>query len=134
MSFSGTVRVGFSVQGLNEAIAGLNGILSEWQSQTKTQIHKETADVFVKQAKTTVHVISGKLKASIKVDSVTPQQAIVSANTSYAGKEEERPGNRRTSPGTPHPYMKPAAAFTTTQFPMIIKKDFDALLNRHKTH
>lgn len=133
MSFRGTVRVGFSVTGLNEALGGIAGIIMDL-NQTKMQIHKEAADVFVKQAKTTVHVISGKLKASIKTDSVTPEQAIVSANTPYAGKEEERPGNRRTPPSTPHAYMKPAAAFTATQFPMIIKRNFDMLLNRHKTH
>jgi Bacteriophage protein of unknown function (DUF646). len=132
MSFSGSVRIGFTVQGLNEAIRGLSAMATEI-NQTKLQIHREVADIFVKQAKTNVHKITHTLEKSIRVESVTSQNAIVSANTPYARVEESRPGNRRISPHTPHAYMKPAAAATALQFPNIIRKNFDILLNRHKT-
>jgi hypothetical protein len=130
MSFQG--RVGLKVTGLIEINASLSAIQRE-EPQVKMQIHKDASTFFVLKAKEKVHKISGDLARSIKVDSITPQQAIVSANMPYAKKEEERKGNRRIAPGTPHAYMKPAAADTASQMPIIIKKDFDSLLARHKT-
>ena len=132
MSFSGTARIGIRVQGLAEIQAALAAMQREWP-QVKMNVHRDATTFFVAKAKGHVHVISGDLGRSIKVDSITPQEGIVSANTPYARREEERKGNRKIAPGTPHAYMKPAAAETSIQMPTFIRKRIDELLNRHKT-
>ncbi len=133
MSFFGSTRTGFSVKGLNETISATNAIERE-MNPTKMQILRDSSTFFVLKAKEKVHKISGNLGRSISVDSITPQQAIISAKMSYAKREEDRPGKRRIPPNTEHSYMKPAAALTAVQFPIIIKKGIDALLARHRTH
>ena len=129
-STSGTVRI--TITGIKEIIAAQQAILREMPT-FKMNAHRDASTFFVTRAKERVHKISHNLEKSIKVDSITPQQAIVSANMPYAKKEEERPGRRRIAPGTPHPYMKPASIDTAKQMPTIIKKRFDELLSRHRT-
>ena len=80
-----------------------------------------------------MHVVSGRLQRSIRIDSVTDKQAIVSANTVYAKIEEERPGDRKISPFTPHAYMAPSADITAQKFPVLIKKEIDGLFSKNKT-
>ena len=129
-STSGTVRI--TITGIKEIIAAQQAMLREIPT-FKMNAHRDASTFFVLKAKERVHKISGDLARSIKVDSITPQQAIVSANMPYAKKEEERPGRRRIAPGTPHAYMAPAAVDTGKQMPTIIKKRFDELLAKHKT-
>lgn len=125
-------RVGLRVTGLNEAIRAVNMIRTE-MPDAKMRILREASTFFVLRAKDHVHKVSGNLARSIKVESITPQRAIVSANTDYAEIEETRPGRRRAAPNTPHPYMKPAALDTGLQMPRMVKKGFDTLFARHKT-
>lgn len=102
--------------------------------QVRMKVHRESAEFFTKKAKEHVHKITHTLEKSISVESATPQMGIISAKTSYARTEEERKGNRRIPPHTPHPYMKPAAQETAVQMPIIIKRHIDDLLRRHKTN
>ena len=130
-STSGTVRI--TITGLKEIIAAQQAMIREIPT-FKMNAHRDASTFFVLKAKERVHKISGNLARSIKVDSITPQQAIVSANMPYAQAEEKRPGRRRIAPGTPHAYMAPAAAVDTgKQMPVIIKKRFDELLAKHRT-
>jgi len=129
-SVSGTVRI--TIIGYNEILRANEAIIRELP-QTKINIGREASTFFVFKAKEKVHKISGDLARSIRVDSITPQQAIVSANMPYANAEEKRKGKRRIPPNTEHAYMAPTAIETGGQMPKIIKKNIDALLARHKT-
>jgi len=130
MSFNG--KVGVRVTGLPETLRSITEIQREIP-QTRMGVLREASTFMVFRAQERVHKISGNLARSIKVESITPQQAIVSANMPYARKEEERKGNRRMAPGTPHAYMKPSAQDTAQKMPELIKKGFDTLLARNKT-
>jgi hypothetical protein len=132
MSFSVTGKVGLKVTGLNENIAATAAIQRE-MPQTKMGIHREASTFFVLRAKEMVHKVSGDLGRSIQVESITPQRAVVHADTDYASREEGREGSRRTPPNTPHAFMRPAAIDTSLQMPRMIKKGFDTLFTRHKT-
>lgn len=132
MSFSGSVRTGLRVTGLNEAINALNNI-NRNLPVTKSQILREAATTFVLHAQANVHVVSGKLQRSIRVDSVTDKQAIVSANTPYARIEDSREGNKAAT-GTPHSFMAPSADATAQRFPGIITKRVNDLFGKNKTN
>lgn len=134
MSFSitGNTKVGLRVTGLPETLNSIAAIQRELP-QTKMAIHREASTFMVWKAKEKVHKITGNLARSIRVDSITPQRAVVSANMPYAKVEEERKGKRRIPPNTEHAYLKPAAQDTALQMPTMIKKGFDELLRRHKT-
>jgi hypothetical protein len=135
MSFqpiTGTARFGVKVTGLNELQAAIEAMKRE-VPMVKTKIHTDAAAFFVYKAKSRVHVISGNLGRSIKVDSATARAGIVSANMPYAAAEEGREGKRRLPPHTPHMYMHPAAIETGAILPTYIKKRFDEMFQRHRT-
>jgi hypothetical protein len=127
-SVSGTVRI--NVTGLLEAQRGIDGIIREWP-QTRLQIIREGTLFFFKDAQKNAHVITGKTKASIHIESVTAQQGIISAG--FGMPFEEKRGGQRLDTGTPHKTFTVAAKNTGTEMPHIIKRLFDALLARHRT-
>ena len=128
MSVSGTVRI--NVTGLTEAMRGIDGIIREWP-QTRLQIIREGALFFFKDAQKNAHVITGKTKASIHIESITAQQGIISAG--FGMPFEEKRGGIRLDVGTKHKTFTETAKTTGAELPRIIKRNFDALLNRHKT-
>ena len=128
MSFQG--RVGVKVTGLNEIIAASAAIQREFP-QSKTNIHREAITFFYKDANKNAHVISGKTKGSIHIESVTAQSGIISAG--FGMPFEEKRGGTRLDVGTPHKTFSTSAKNTAAVMPQIIKKEIDALLNRHKT-
>lgn len=128
MSFIGTVRVGFKVTGLNEIIRAQEAMIRE-MPQVKTSIHKESAEFFARDAKANAHVITGRTKGSIKVDSATPQMGIISAGFGMP-HEQKREGTKNN---TPHATFTVSAERTGKQMPIIIKKHIDDLLRRHRT-
>ena len=134
MSFvvSGVTTVGLKVTGLNEAIRAQDAIRME-MAPTRMKIHRRASTYFVLKAKEHVHVITGNLGRSIKVESITPERAVVHATMPYASAEEKREGNRRIAPHTPHAYMKPAAVETSLVMGPYTKQEFDAVWARHKT-
>ena len=125
---SGTIR--FSVKGLQESIAGITGVIREYP-QTRLQMVREGALFFFRDAQKNAHVISGKTKASIHIESVTQQMGIISAG--FGMPFEEKRGGQKQDTGTPHKTFTAAAKATGEEMPVIIKRSFDALLNRHKT-
>lgn len=127
-SVSGTVRI--QVTGLTEALRGIDGVIREWPN-TRLQIIREGALFFFKDTQKNAHVITGKTKASIHIESITPQQGIISAG--FGMPFEEKRGGTRLDVGTPHKTFSTAAKNTGAEMPHIIKRLFDALLNRHKT-
>jgi hypothetical protein len=131
MSFNnvtGTIRI--NVTGLQEAMRGIDGVIREWP-QTRLQIIREGALFFFKDAQKNAHVITGKTKASIHIESVTSQQGIISAG--FGMPFEEKRGGQRADTGTPHKTFTAAAKATGAEMPHIIKRTFDALLARHRT-
>jgi len=128
MSFQG--RVGVRVTGLNESIFATAAIQREFP-QAKTNIHREAITFFYKDAVKNVHVISGKTKGSIHIESVTSQSGIISAR--FGMPFEEKRGGTRLDVGTPHKTFSTSAKNTAGVMPQIIKKEIDALLARHKT-
>lgn len=134
MSFrvTGNTTVGIRVTGYDECLKAIDAMQREMPA-TRVKIHRDAATYFVFKAKDKVHVVTGRLGRSIKVDSITPQRAVVSANTTYASREEARKGKRRIPPHTPHAFMQPAAVDTGKIMSPLTKKYFDALFAAHKT-
>ena len=128
MSFQGSVRVGLTVTGLNEIIRNQDAMIRE-MPQFRTQVHRESAEFFAKDAKANAHVITGKTKASVKVESATPQAGIISAGFGMPF-EQKREGSKN---GSPHTTFTISAQRTALQMPRIIKKHIDDLLRRHKS-
>ena len=128
MSFSGTVRAGLTTTGLNEIIRGLDGTLRD-MGQLRMTVHRESADYFARDAKANAHVITGKTKSSIKVESVSSKMGVISAGFGMP-YEQKRQGSKNE---TPHTTFTVSAQRTAFQMPFIIKKHFDNLLRRYKT-
>jgi hypothetical protein len=128
MSVSGFVRI--NVTGLRESISGINGLTMEWP-QTQLQMVREGALFFFKDAQKNAHVISGKTKASIHIESVTRDRGVITAG--FGMPFEEKRGGQRMDTGTPHKTFSMAANNLGTEMPHIIKRNFDNLLRKHKT-
>jgi HK97 gp10 family phage protein len=121
-------KIGLSVSGLNEVIGGLDSMLRNLP-QTRRAILTEGATFFKNDAVSNAHVITGKTKGSIKIESVTDKEAIISAGFGMPF-EEKRTG---TKDGTPHMTMTEAANNTRKEMPSIIKKHVDDLLRANST-
>jgi len=119
-----------TVTGLSESIRGTEGLIREWP-QTRLQMVREGALFFFKDAQKNAHVITGKTKASIHIESITQQQGIITAG--FGMPFEEKRGGQRMDTGTPHKTFTMAARATGAEMPHIIKRLFDALLARHRT-
>jgi hypothetical protein len=126
MSFQG--RIGFNVTGLNEALRGLDAIRRELP-RTKTDVLREGAGFFVQDARANAHRISGKTANSIKIDSITDKEAIVSAGFGMPF-EEKREGSKD---GTPHKTFTESGRQTGLIFPSIIRKHINNLIARNRT-
>jgi hypothetical protein len=131
-----TGSIGFKVTGLLESIRGLDGVMREWPV-VETAVLNEAGRFIVNEAKRNVHVVSGRLKASISIESQTPKSVVVSAKMPYAKIENERPGDKRQGPKTQgpygtHDYFTRATTAVTTSFASRIKVNFDRLLTKHK--
>ena len=104
--------------------------MREWP-QTRLQMIREGALFFFKDSQKNVHVITGKTKASIHIESITQQQGIISAG--HGMPFEEKRGGTRLDVGTPHKTFSMAAKNTAAEMPNIITRLFNALLARHRT-
>ena len=97
LNTNGTIRI--TVTGFNEVLSGLRGIQAEWP-QTKLNIIRDATTFFFKDAQKNAHVITGKTKASIHIDSMNQQQGIISAGFGMPFEEKRggtRNGHRHTS-------------------------------------
>jgi len=131
MAFSGTVKIGFTVKGLQEGKRIWLAMMNELP-QTKTNIHRTIATEGVKSTKPFIHNITHTLERSMRVDVANENVGMWSANTFYARLENRREGKRRIAPFTRHNYMTQGAAAVSLKVPNIIKNEFSLLINRHK--
>ena len=128
-------NAGIQITGLVEVLSANAAMLRE-MPQFAMDVHREASEFFSKDALANVHVITGKTKSSIKIDSVTPQSAVISAGFGAAAEEQREGSKPPPSIGSgrgPHKFMSGAATRTGQQMPLMIKKHFDALLARHRT-
>lgn len=93
--------IAISVIGALEASARLNRISTDGMMSAASS----GANTIMQDAKSTVHVISGKLKASGTV-SRTGNEVVGRFPLPYAGMEEYRIGGRKGN----HSYLRPALA------------------------
>lgn len=129
--FNDRGKGGVIIDGLEDIIRSLDAFPREL-GQAKRRALQEAANFMVREAQTRVHVVSGRLKKSIKVESVTTEQATVVAETHYAQQEESRQGIK-IGVNTPHQFMLPASRATALQFPKMIIREIDAVLAKTKT-
>ena len=128
--------IGFKVTGLLESVRGLDGVMREWPVVERAVLN-EAGRFIVNEAQRNVNVVSGRLKASISIESQTPKSVVVSAKMPYAKIENERSGTKSPSPKTQgpygtHDYFTRATNVVTTSFASRIKVSFDSLLRKHK--
>jgi hypothetical protein len=99
MSFRGGNRVkpGFTISGLNEALSGIDSLMEDLHTRTRRAILTDAARFYRNDAVTNAHVITGKTRDSIKIESVTDDKAVISAGFGMP-YEEKRPGNKVKSP------------------------------------
>ena len=132
-----TGNIGFTVTGLNEIIRSLDAMNREIP-QVRVAVLNEGARFIVNEAKRNVHVVSGRLKGSIGIESQAQNSVTVAARTAYAAIENARPGNKVARPKSvgpygPHDYFTRAIAAFQQLFQSRIKVSFDNLWRRHKT-
>jgi hypothetical protein len=129
--FNDRGKGGVTIDGLEDILRMLDGLPREL-GQAKRKALQEAANHMVRTAQSRVHVVSGRLKKSIKVESVTTDQATVVAQTPYAQEEERRQGIK-IGVNTPHQFMLPASRETALLFPKMIIREIDAVLSKTKT-
>jgi hypothetical protein len=129
--FNDRGKGGVKIEGLEDIIRSLDAFPREL-GQAKRRALQEAANFMVREAKNRVHVVSGTLKKSIKVESVTTDEAIVVAETHYAQQEESRQGIK-IGVNTPHQFMLPSSRATALQFPKMIIREIDTFLAKNKT-
>lgn len=131
MSFGGkgngkTTR-GFTISGLNETLGGIDSFIEDLHTRARRAILTDAATFYKNDAVKNAHVITGKTRDSLKIESISDDEAVISAGFGMP-YEEKRAG---TKEGTPHATMTEAANNTNKQMPSIIKKHMDDLFNRH---
>ena len=129
--------IGFKVTGLLESIRGLDNIMRDWPVVRRATLN-EAARFLTNEAKRDVHVVSGRLKSSIGIESQTANSVTVAARTEYAAIENARKGTKHQTAKTIGPYGKhsfftDAISNTQRDFSSKIKINFDSLLNKNKT-
>lgn len=132
-------KVGFTISGLNETLHGIDSLIRDF-GQTKQKILTEAATFYKNDAVANAHVITGKTKGSVKIESISDKEAIITAGFGMPF-EEKRSGVKvsskkmftvgSTGVSTPHKTMTEAAKKTTKEMPSIIDKHMNQLLKRH---
>ena len=143
MSFGGngkgkTTR-GFTISGLNETLGGIDSFMEDLHTRTRRAILTDAARFYRNDAVTNAHVITGRTRGSIDIESITDNEATITAGFGMPF-EEKREGTKRRGPKgldiarseTPHKTMTEAARKTTEKMPSIVDKHWNELLNRHK--
>jgi hypothetical protein len=138
MSFGGRIKgkPGFTVSGVDN----LDSLMEDLHTRTRRAILTDAARFYRNDAVLNAHVITGRTRGSIKIESITDDKATISAGFGMPF-EEKREGTKRRGPSgidvarseTPHKTMTEAAKKTTEKMPSIIDKHMNDLLNRHKT-
>jgi hypothetical protein len=145
MSFGGIGKGkstrGFTISGLNETLGGIDSLMEDLHTRTRRAKLTDAATLYKNDAVTNAHVITGRTRGSIKVESITDNEATITAGFGMPF-EEKREGTKRRGPKglgldiarseTPHKTMTEAARKTTDKMPSIIDKHMNDLLKRHQ--
>ena len=118
--------ISINVIGLNEIVGGINQFINNLP-QTNQNIIDETTDLFVRTAKSKVHVITGKTKNSIRGQRVTGNQSIVESR--YGAKFEEQRSGSKGALGS-HKFLTESRDIVNQQMPNIIRRHYDNLISR----
>ena len=86
MPFSGKGKAGFTVSGV-DSIASLR---EDLHTGTKRAILTDAATFFKNDAVSNAHVITGRTRRSIKVESITDNQATITAGFGMPFEEREK--------------------------------------------
>ena len=118
------MALSISVTGLNETIAALDRQINNLPVARRA-ILSEGSRFLVNELKRNAHVISGRMKASVRTESITDQAANVIVGVPYAIYENARAG---TKPGYgPHNFADRAFSATQTEFQSRIRAGYDRL-------
>lgn len=120
----------FTIEGTEKFKAKIRDLQEACSSQEATSIGRAGAEVVVAEAKSIVHVITGALRDSIRVeDSDEPgvAQAVAGGinGVDYAADEEY--GNSRRPP---HPYMRPAVDTSRSRVRTVMRQKSYSLIKK----
>ena len=117
------VFVTIKVIGLNECKAALNKVKTDIPLTNKLILERVTS-LFIREAKSNAHVITGNMKRKIGASEINPQQgtAIVEAGAEYSYYENDR--------GPDHDFMDRAYKTTKEQSTAIVKSLMDSSLRK----
>ena len=118
--------ISINVTGLTDIIGGVSEFINNLP-QTNQNIIDETTDLFVRTAKTKVHVITGKTKNSVRGQRVTQKQGLVEAH--WGAKFEEQRSGTKGALG-PHKFLTESSNVVRSAMPDIIRRHYDSLINR----
>jgi hypothetical protein len=104
MSFGGKGKTtrGFTISGLNETLGGIDSFMEDLHTRTRRAILTDAATFYKNDAVKNAHVITGKTRDSIKIESVSDDEAVISAGFGMP-YEEKRPGNKVRSQNKKRP-------------------------------
>lgn len=89
--------------GLEQAISGLTGLAQNVDTAVERAMI-EGADNILSTARADVHVVSGRLRGSLRITGQSRNEVRGGSTLDYAGIEEYRVGGRKPS----HEYLRPA--------------------------
>jgi len=112
--------ISFTVEGLNEVIAGLNEVIGNAQ-QTKQQAVGQIGEFMANEMRNNAHVITGYMKSTIQ-SQVIGDTAEVSVSAPYAAYENARVGGIQG----PHDFANRAYGATIVRAPDIIRQSYNA--------
>lgn len=108
-----------TITGVTELISALNGFKSRLPAAGKRTIENSMAQAESK-AVSTVHVVSGDLRRSIRSRMEGNEKGMMGSSLEYAAAEERR--------GGPHRYIEPAYTQASKSFPEQYIKELNGIL------
>lgn len=126
------MTITLTVEGLDEVINRLNQQINDLPLARRA-ILAEGSRFLVNELKRNAHVVSGKMRDSVRTDLITESEASVIIPVPYAAIENARRGEKVGTPNTigpygPHNFADRAFEATQNEFRSRIKAGYDGLL------
>jgi DNA gyrase/topoisomerase IV subunit A len=115
-----------NVTGLDESKAKINQLINELPN-TNQRILQRTGEFMVDELKRNAHVVTGRMKASVRLESVTNKIATVAVPVPYADIENRRSGFKGAL--GPHNFADRAQTATIAKMPDIMRVEYDRLIS-----
>jgi len=119
------VFISINVNGLNEAVEGLNSAVGGLSS-ARTRILQQASQFMANELKRNAHVITGRMRDSVQVRSVSDKMAVVSVTAPYAVYENARVGGKQG----PHDFADRAEEATRNMLPDSIQENIGDLFKK----